>query len=445
MLAKILTPENPAHDASHVHFPNRRKILLDIENKTSQLLTLSDYVPVRVALATYGANFLNQVPLWMMMVAPPSSGKTEMLGSLYKLQHTEVVSDLTKSSLLSGTAKKEIDKNATGGILTKLGKFGFLIFKDMTSLLSKNKDAASEIFGAFREIYDGDYSRHFGNDGGTQKEWHGRLGLISAVTSEIEKHRSAFSAMGDRFLTVRIYNSDDIKMEQARAAMRHSGTENRIRLQLQELTKQLFQDFVPNTELGIDSLFYIENFIVPLAAFVAVCRTPVDRSAYTRDSEFVHTTEGYARLAKQLYGLFCGCIVTGCSLAEAWRFTLRVGLDTIPEQRAQVLKSILDYEQETGQSVFTLKELRSETRLSLSANRRIIDELYSVSVLNCSHGAGRSSSTFWLTEKTKELIDSISLLPEEPVCIPENLNDPIPTNTHKEKRENKETEVEDAS
>ena len=445
MLARILTPDTPVDENSHVHFPDRRRILLEIENKTSELLTLSDYVPVRVSLATYGANFLNQVPLWMMMVAPPSSGKTERLGSMYKLSHTEVVSDLTKSSLLSGTAKKEIDKNATGGLLTKLDKFGFLIFKDMTSLLSKNKDAASEIFGAFREIYDGDYSRHFGSDGGTQKEWHGRLGIIAAVTSEIEKHRSAFSAMGDRFLTVRVYNSDELRMEQARAALRNSGTESRIRLELQELTKQLFQGFLPNTELGIDSLTYINDCIVPLAAFVAVCRTPVERSAYSRDTEFIHTTEGYARLAKQLYGLFRGCIVTGCSLAEAWRITLRVGLDTIPEQRAQALRSVLKHERETNQSVFTLDQLCLETRLSSSANRRIIDELYSVSVLDCSRGAGRSSTTFWLTEKTKELIDSFTLLPEEPVCIPENLNDPIPTHSHEEKRENKETEVGNAA
>lgn len=441
MLARILTPKNLSPDNSYIHFPERRKTLLQIESKVSQLLTLSDYLPVRVALATYGANFLNQVPLWMMMVAPPSSGKTEILGSMYKLPFTEVMSDLTKASLMPGTSKKETTKDATGGLLLKLGDFGFLIFKDMTSLLSKNKDAASELFAAFREIYDGDFTRHFGTDGGKQEEWHGRIGLLAAVTSEIEKFRSAFSAMGDRFLTVRVYNSLDLRMEQARAALRHSGTERRIRQELQALTGDLYLGLKPDTDLGISSLGYIHDYIVPLAAFVAACRTPVERNGYSRDTEFIHSTEGYARLAKQLYGLFCGCIAIGCSLSEAWFITLRVGLDTIPEQRSKVLEDVISNERYTGEGVFTVKQLRSTTRLPQSTIKRIIEELYSVNVLDCSFGTGNGPTDYWLSDNSREMIDSFTLIPEEPVCNPENRNDPIPTHSHKEYRDYKETEV----
>lgn len=445
MLARIISPKTLSPENSYVPFPERRETLLQIEYKVSQLLTLSDNVPVKVALATYGANFLNQVPLWMMMVAPPSSGKTEILGSMYKLPFAEVMSDLTKPSLLSGTSKKEKQPDATGGLLAKMGSFGFLIFKDMTSLLSKNKDAASEIFAAFREIYDGDFTRHFGNDGGTHKEWHGRIGLLAAVTSEIEKFRSAFSAMGDRFLTVRVYNSNDLRMEQARAALRNSGTERRIRYELQALTETLFQGFKPDTELKVPFLSYIHDYIVPLAAFVADCRTPIERSGYTRETEFIYATEGYARLSKQLYGLFCGCIVIGCSLFEAWMITLRVGLDTIPEQRSKVLESVIAYEKTTGEAVVTLQQLRSSTRLPHSTNKRIIEELYSVNVLDCSFGRGNSPNDYWLSDNSREMIDSFTLIPEELVCNPENLNDPIPTYSHEENRDYKETEVGNAA
>ena len=445
MFAEIFTPRLNSTVSSYICFPGRREKLLKIENKVSELLTLSDHFPVRVTLATYAANYLKQVPLWMMMVAAPSNGKTEILGSMYKLPHTEVISDLTKSSFLSGASKKDTVKGATGGLLLKFGDFGFMIIKDMTTLLSKNPDAAAEVFGAFREIYDGDFIRYFGNEGGTHKEWHGRLGVIAAVTSEIEKHRSAFSVMGDRFLTIRVYNNDDLRMLQARKALSASGTEHQVRNEMQDLAGQLFQDFQPNTDLQMNFLSYIHDYIAPLAAFVASCRTPVERSGYNRDIEFIHDTEGYARLAKQLYGLFCGSITIGCSLSEAWQIVVRVALDTIPEQRSQILEAIYLHEKSTEKRSFTLNELRSITRLPQRTNERIVEDLFSVKVLECSPGTGRIPSEYWLSDLASKNIDSFTLIPEEPVCVPDNRNDPIPSNSNVEYRGNKSVESDDTT
>ncbi|MCK5133383.1 MAG: hypothetical protein KAR40_14675 [Candidatus Sabulitectum sp.] len=445
MLAKIFTTDSELGKESFVLFPEQRNTLLEIEGKISQLLKLSDFIPVRVAFATYAANYLNQVPLWVMIVAPPSSGKTEILGCLYKLPQAQVISDLTKGSLLSGTSQKEKAKNATGGLLKLLGKFGFLIFKDMTSLLSKQKDAAAELFAALREIADGDFVRFFGNDGGTHKEWAGRMGVIAAVTPEIEKHRASFSSMGDRFLTVRVYNDSNLRMAQAQKALRSSGNELRIRKESQELTENLFQDFQQDMVLPKERFEFILDYIAPLSAFIASCRTPVERSGYSRNIEFIHTTEGYPRLAKQLYGLFCGCITIGCSLQESWEITLRVAMDTIPEQRAQVLEAVLQYEKDTGKCVFTLEKLRAVTRLPKRTNERIVDDLYSVGVLDRDKGTGKSPYVFWFSDMMRENIESFSLTPVEPSCFPEILDDPIPTNGNVEYRGNSNEETESFS
>ena len=441
MLANLFINKESIKNDSLIHFPERRITLLQIEEAISELMVLSDFVPLRVALATHAANFLNQIPLWTMITAPPSSGKTEILGCFYNLPHVQVVSDITKSSLLSGTSQKDHAKNKTGGLLLKIGKFGFLVFKDLTTSLAKNRDAEAEIFAALREIYDGDYSRHFGTDGGTEKEWHGRLGVIAAVTSEIEKHRTMFSTLGDRFLTVRIYSDDDECMEQSFKALESSGSEHRIRRELQELTASLFQDMEPDTDLSKPFLFYIHKHIAPLAAFVASCRTPVERSGYKRDIEFIHTTEGYARLTKQLYGLFCGCVSIGCSLAEAWCVTVRVALDSIPEQRGQVLEAILDHEAGSATGTFTLEGLRTETRLPKTANERIVEDLYSVKVLDCTFGRGSSPSVFWVSSRMREYIDAFSIVPVEPVCNPEIRQDNTPTNSHPEIRDYKSDEA----
>lgn len=429
MLARLFASGESIKNDSLVLFPERRKILLQIEEAVSELMVLSDFVPLRVALATYVANFLNQIPLWITIVAPPSSGKTEILGCLYKLPHVQVVSDLSKSSLLSGTPQKDQAKNKTGGLLLELGDFGFLVFKDMTTSLAKNKDAEAELFTAFREIYDGDYYRHFGSDGGTHKEWHGRLGVIAGVTPEIEKHRTVSSSLGDRFLTVKIYKDDDESMEQSFKALESSGSEHRIRRELQELAALLFQGIEPDTDLPKPLLRYIHQHITPLAAFVASCRTPVEH-AFNKEIEFIHQTEGYARLAKQLFGLFCGSIAIGCSLEEAWNITVRVGMDSVPEQRSQVLEAFILHGRGAGDDRFSLNQLRPITRLSTRMNQRIVDELYAVGVLEQERSSGCLPSEYWLSGRTQEQIDAICLKPQEPDCFPGFLEDPIPSDSH---------------
>ena len=445
MLAEILTYRLNITLNSYVHFPDRRLKLLEIENKVSELLTLSDLLPVRVSLATYAANYLNQVPLWMMIIAEPSSGKTEILGSMYDLPHSRVISDLTKSSLVSGTSKKETSKEAKGGLLFEFGDFGFMIIKDMTTLLSKHPDAAAELFGSLREVYDGDFIRYFGNDGGTHKEWHGRLGVIVAVTPAIEKHRSGISSMGDRFLSIRMYNCEDLRMIQAQTAMKTSGQEQQIRAEMQELTKQLFQDFKPNTDQHLEFLSGVHYYIAPLAALVASCRTPVERSGYYRDIEFIHTTEGYARLSKQLYGLLNGCIAIGCSISESWRIVVRVALDTIPEQRSQILEAVILNEEVTGRESFTLSKLKTVTRLPKRTNERIVSDLYAVNVIDCHFADGNRPFDYWLSPRIRSYIDSFTLFKEEDLCIPENRDDHIPTNSNVEYREHKPVESDDTN
>ena len=61
----------------------------------------------------------------------------------------------SEGALLSGTAAKERSKDANGGLLRKIGDRGVLVIKDVTSILSMNRDARGAVLAALREIYDG--------------------------------------------------------------------------------------------------------------------------------------------------------------------------------------------------------------------------------------------------------------------------------------------------
>ena len=423
MLARLFQPDERKQE-SFILFPERREKLLEIEWKLSELLTLADFIPLRVALAAYAANHLKQIPVWIMIVAPPSSGKTEILGTMYRLPGVEVLSDITKSSLLSGVSSKDRTKNATGGLLHKMGRLGFFIVKDFTSMLSQHKDDALTVFAAFREIYDGDYSRHFGSDGGSSREWHGRLGLVAAVTPAIEKHSATFSTMGERFLTIRIHDDEYVRAEQAEKAYTSSGTESEIRAELQNMTASLFEGIKPETVLPEYISDFVKENLISLAELVALCRTPVEYSSHSKEVEQIHKPEGPGRITKQLQGLFLSCVFIGCSLQEAWEITVRVAMDTIPEQRATILEHLIRNKHEIAN---TISSLKATTRLPYNVNRRIVEELFSLRILDASFSETDRLKSFRLSDRFIEKLDAIQVQPVEPEDFSSIREDHLPT------------------
>ena len=118
-------------------------------------LILRDTTPVYAVLATVAANMLPGDPVWLGLIGPPSSVKTEILNSLSMLPHVVQAATLTPAGLLSGTPKKQQDKGAKGGLLRQIGDFGIIVLKDFGSVLSMRADNKAETLAALREVYDG--------------------------------------------------------------------------------------------------------------------------------------------------------------------------------------------------------------------------------------------------------------------------------------------------
>ena len=75
-------------------------------------------------LGTIAANLLPGDPVWLGLIAPPSSAKTELLNSISGLPHVIQAATVTPSGLLSGTPEKQKDKGARGGLLRQIDGFG---------------------------------------------------------------------------------------------------------------------------------------------------------------------------------------------------------------------------------------------------------------------------------------------------------------------------------
>src|SRR5262245_22448274 len=104
-------------------------------------LLLDSDIPVLAMLGVVAANKLSGDAIWFGLIAPPSSAKTEMLITLANLPHTEMVGTLSVAGLLSGTPQRQRTTGAKGGLLAKIGAFGFLVLKDFGSILSMRPES----------------------------------------------------------------------------------------------------------------------------------------------------------------------------------------------------------------------------------------------------------------------------------------------------------------
>jgi hypothetical protein len=223
----------------------------DVIEVFERWLILKDRTSVYAVLGAVAANLLpGGDPVWLGIIGPPSSGKTEMLVSLSRLPFVVHGSALTPASFLSATPKKDQDKEATGGLLRQIGAFGIIVLKDFTTMLSLRPEANAEVFAVLREVFDGRYTRHVATDGGRTLSWQGKAGLVFAATNDFDRHHAAITAMGDRSLLIRLAPLKD----QYKRALEHTGeATQQMRNELAGAVARLFEAVKTISRDGLSS------------------------------------------------------------------------------------------------------------------------------------------------------------------------------------------------
>jgi hypothetical protein len=298
-------------------------------------LHLPDPLPLYAVLGAVAANRLEGDPVWLVLVGPPSGGKSELLQAVGDLPDVHPTATLTEAALLSGTPKRDRGKAAKGGLLREIGEFGILLCKDFGSVLGMNRDARAAVLAALREVYDGSWTRHLGTDGGRTESWSGKVGLLAGCTPTIDRHHAVMGAMGERFVLVRLPEAD--AEEQARRALDHAGREREMRGELRGVVCALFEGSLG--EPRPPSLRDRER-LVALATFVVRCRSAVERDSYSREVELVPEAEAPTRLVVVLERLLAGLDAVGVDRRAAWRVVTRAALDSIPALRRAVIEAL---------------------------------------------------------------------------------------------------------
>lgn len=288
-----------------------------------------------VCLAAYAVQQIGGDPLWALVLSGPGNAKTETVQALAGPGARIVSSIASEGALLSATSKGERTSEATGGLLRELSDGGVLVVKDMTTILSMPAATRGPVLSALREVFDGRWSRTVGTDGGRVLDWAGRVTVVGAVTSAWDDAHAVVSAMGDRFVVIRV-DSGRGRLAAGRKALSNTGSEALMR---EELAAAAAGVLAGATRTATEPSDQEAEAILAAADLVTRARTHV-QTDYRGEVVGAHAPEAPTRFAKQIGQVFRGAVAIGHARESALRLALRCARDSVPPMRLAVLEDV---------------------------------------------------------------------------------------------------------
>jgi Bifunctional DNA primase/polymerase, N-terminal len=350
-------------------------------------LLLPDPTPIYAMLGAVAANLLPGDPVWLGLIGPPSSAKTELLNSIARLPFVVQAATLTVAGLLSGTPRKQHAGGAKGGLLRQIGDFGILALKDFGSILSMHTETRAELLAALREIHDGAWTRHLGSDGGRTLAWKGKVGLLFAATGVYDAHYSIIGALGDRFLLSRLAPAGRGQFNQA---LKHGGTgAAQMRAELAEIVVRLFAGRQSEPRpIAEDEIAFI-NDVVMLAVRL---RGAIERDRASREIEAVYGAEGTARIGLTLERLLAGLDTLGVERTLALGVIKAVALDSVPPIRRRAYEHLTALGQDSQTATTTA--VAEVLALPSNTTRRVLEDLTAYGLIE-RRSQGQGKADLW--------------------------------------------------
>lgn len=330
-----------------------RETLQQVEAVLRRHYEIKDWIGVELILGAAVAHYSIGEMLWLRLIGPSRSGKTELLRGIAEHIDSVKMEVLTPAAIRGGLKKgpKVLDR-----INGKL-----VITKDMASMLTSRKEARNEIFGVLRGIKDGYLTSDFGSEEGFLHQ-KAKFDWILATTEIFEQFRMLESLLGERFIDLRWRPGNREEMAY-KAGKNNPYLETVIRPEIASAICSLLSraaETICEIELSDAEIKNISQY----ADKAAKIRTPVQRDRYrnllTYPEPEIGTdlTQGFSRIAKglKLLGL------------DYPKYLNRLLWDGMPKTRSMVTNSLVQGDQ-------TQFEIVARTSLSQSNVSYILQDL----------------------------------------------------------------------
>lgn len=200
--ADLIAENESSYPASTKPISRDLRRLLNLHAAWAEVVSSTGDLPELVAAVLVSpvvAKRLGTGPLWLLLVGPPSSSKTQAVQPARILPSVYFLDSLTENSFVSGYVPEGGKAQDLLGEL--LGKC--LIVKDLTSFLSMREETVKKVLGDLCSVYDGSFSKFTGTRG--KVSYQTEFPFLACVTPQaLDRHSRYMSSIGPRFIYYRL-------------------------------------------------------------------------------------------------------------------------------------------------------------------------------------------------------------------------------------------------
>lgn len=385
----------------------------DIKNEFEKYIVLKDPYALEVILGTLIGNaLLTRDPLWLMMVAPSSGGKSTLLAPCVAVPAVYFLDDLTEKTFLSGYKIKGRETS-----LLKIIGSGVICFSDFTSILSKNPLSRGEILGQLRLIYDGNFSKRTGTG---EIKWAGKIGFLGASTPDIYHMLEGSRSMGERYLYYWLTQPTDEEIVKKQQSVAMSSRE------ISEAMQPFYRDYIegvrgfvnkhniPPVPLSQGEMDYINQ----AAIFCVKAKATVHLDFKTNKPDSLVNTPGVGRDRKMLQTLIQALHLMHCVdlndpkapvTDDMIKIIQRCAWSSVGRERRKILEILTTYD-----TAMTASEIGATDDFGLQKEgvEKYLYVLHAVGLIQ-KETQGSSFKWFIKDEAQKNFIRIIAEMPDE--------------------------------
>ncbi len=380
--------------------------IYQLREEFEKVYVIEDKALIPITMAMMVGNRLRGNPIWMLLIGPPSCGKTAAIDALSTLKFTRELSSLTSKTFLSGYTGRD-----RASFLHQVSYGDLLSLKEFSTVLSLPNEERQGVIAQLREVYDGKMRRQVGT--GDYLTWDGKLGFIAGATEAADTQLTLHRLMGERFLQFRIKVADYDAITDR--AMENADMEAEYKIHLAECTRRWYKSLEIERRFGDPAKRKVgqpmprgpellpkiddeaRQEIKRWARLAAVGRSPIPRAG-GGEIIAIPQPETPARLSIQL--------IKFAQAFEAFEFKeyvpilQRVCANCLPPRRYVLLQSILD------EGELTVVKASDILQASLSASRRHLEDLALVGVFESRVESDGRTRVWTLHERYRETLES---------------------------------------
>jgi hypothetical protein len=382
-------------------------------------------------------------PVGLILIAPPSVGKTTMLDMTRESEWVYTSDNFTPKAFVTHASNMKEEQRKKIDLLPKI-KDKFFVCPELGPMFSKRHDDLVELLGTMTRVFDGNGLQI--NSGNSSNGYTGKyLFAFCGATTPSNLNKGVWKAMGSLgnrwlFLNMEPQTSPTTK-ERIKELFGESTYANKkeecTKIVSEYLNFKLKDKYCVEWDSRNDNV-ELQEKIIDLAIFISKARSDIAVWG-ERDNEgnvsYEHKeaiAEAPERLVNLLYNLARGHALNydrNKLSEEDWAVVLTVGLSSIPRERAKVIEVLLEHE-----GAIDDEQLAIKLGVSFGQANKIKNTLITLGILTESVGRGQAmlNSKFeWLKEEMKKYKLKITFPENDAVCdkgkevFPENDTVPV--------------------